>query len=317
MTKKLNLKKIVRLLGNALVIAALLFVVKKFADMDIDPKDLASAEIIISLLLGIAVQGFFIVIGCIPWLGFTRALSSRKIPFSAAMPVYTKSNIYKYVPGNVFQYVGRNKLAVDMNISHVDVACATILDILFCVFWTGIIAMVLLRGSIAGLLEKYGEKFLIVGIAGVLLIAAVFIFVRIKFGDKLKEYISRYSKAFEKGNRKSAVAGIFYYLASNSVQAAGYFMCLLLIVGDTSNFGELTVLTGAFMFAWIIGFVTPGAPGGIGIREGVMIFVSGAAHQERIVLFVLVMRLASVFADLAAFAVGQIYLSRHKEKTAE
>lgn len=307
--KKINLKKIVKLLGNALVIAALLFVVKKFADMDIDPKDLASAEIIISLLLSIAVQGFFIVIGCIPWLGFTRALSGRKIPFSAAMPVYTKSNIYKYVPGNVFQYVGRNKLAVDMNISHIDVVCATILDILFCVFWTGIIALMLLRGRIAGLLEKYGGKILVVGIAGIMLIAVILIFVRLKFGDKLKEYISRYSKAFEKENRKSSMAGIFYYLASNCVLAVSYFVCLRLVIGSAADFSELTVLTGAFMFAWIIGFITPGAPGGIGIRESVMIFVSGAAHQERIVLFVLVMRLASVFADLAAFGIGQIYNS--------
>lgn len=304
------MKKLIKIAGNLLMAAAIVFLIKKIFDMDVDLSQLASPPMIGALAVNFVIQTFLFVVGCTPWLGFTRALSGRKIPFSAAMPVYTKSNIYKYVPGNVFQYVGRNKLAVDMNISHIDVVCATILDILFCVFWTGIIALMLLRGRIAGLLEKYGGKILVVGIAGIMLIAVILIFVRLKFGDKLKEYISRYSKAFEKGNRKSAVAGIFYYLVSNSVQAAGYFMCLLLIVGDTSNFGELTVLTGAFMFAWIIGFVTPGAPGGIGIREGVMIFVSGAAHQERIVLFVLVMRLASVFADLAAFAVGQIYNSR-------
>ena len=304
------MKKIIKTAGNLLMIAAIVFLIKKFADMDIDPKEFASAEIIGALVIYFVIQTFLFVVGCIPWLGFTRALSGAKIPFSAAMPVYTKSNIYKYVPGNVFQYVGRNKLAVDMNISHVDVACATILDILFCVFWTGIIAVILLGSRIAGLLEKYGEQILIVGIVGVLLIAAVLVFVRAKFRDKLKEYISRYSKAFEKGNRKSAMAGIFYYLGSNCIQAVTYFMCLLLMIGDTSNFRELTVLTGAFMFAWIIGFITPGAPGGIGIREGVMIFVSGAAHQERIVLFVLVMRVASVLADIAAFGIGQIYNSR-------
>ncbi|MBQ8181154.1 MAG: flippase-like domain-containing protein [Ruminococcus sp.] len=311
------MKKLIKTAGNLLVIAAIVFLIKKIIDMDADLSQLASPVMIGALAVNFVIQTFLFVVGCIPWLGFTRALSARKIPFSAAMPVYTKSNIYKYVPGNVFQYVGRNKLAVDMNISHVDVVCATILDILFCVFWTGIIALVLLRGRIAGLLEKYGEQILIVGIAGVILVAAVLIFVRIKFADKLKGYISRYSKAFEKENRKSAMAGIFYYLGSNCVQAVTYFICLRLVIGSAASFGELTVLTGAFMFAWIIGFITPGAPGGIGIREGVMIFVSGAAHQEKIILFVLIMRLASVFADLAAFAVGQIYLSRHKEKNAE
>lgn len=303
------MKKLIKIAGNLLMAAAIVFLIKKIFDMDVDLSQLASPPMIGALAVNFVIQTFLFVVGCTPWLGFTRALSGRKIPFSAAMPVYTKSNIYKYVPGNVFQYVGRNKLAVDMNISHVDVACATILDILFCVFWTGIIALMLLRGRIAGLLEKYGGKILVVGIAGIMLIAVILIFVRLKFGDKLREYISRYSKAFEKENRKSSMAGIFYYLGSNCVLAVSYFVCLRLVIGSAADFSELTVLTGAFMFAWIIGFITPGAPGGIGIREGVMIFVSGAAHQERIVLFVLVMRLASVFADLAAFGIGQIYNS--------
>ena len=88
-----------------------------------------------------------------------------------------------------------------------------------------------------------------------------------------------------------------------------YFVCLKLIVPQADT-GELIALTGAFMFAWIIGFVTPGAPGGIGIREGVMIFVCGNSYADRIVLFVLVMRIASVFADVASFVIGKLYGSK-------
>lgn len=304
------MKKIVKIAGNLLMIAAIAFLVKKIVSMDADLSQLGSPAVIGAFGVNLVIQTLLIVVGCIPWLVFTQSLSGKKIPFTAAMPVYTKSNVYKYLPGNVFQYVGRNKLAFDMSISHVDVACATILDILFCVFWTGIIAVVLLGGKIAGLLEKYGKNIIIVGIAGVILLAAALIFVRMKFGDKLKEYLSRYSKAFERENRKCLLAGIFYYLVSNIVSAVMYFVCLRLVLGGSVSFGELTALTGAFMFAWIIGFVTPGAPGGIGIREGVMIFVSGDAYQERIILFVLVMRLASVLADAAAFVIGQIRLKK-------
>ena len=63
------------------------------------------------------------------------------------MPVFTRSNLYKYVPGNVFQYVGRNKLAEDAQVSHVDVACATVLDVLGCVISTGIISVILLGSA--------------------------------------------------------------------------------------------------------------------------------------------------------------------------
>ena len=82
--------------------------------------------------------------------------------------------------------------------------------------------------------------------------------------------------------------------------------CLALMVPQ-ADAKELAALTGAFLFAWIIGFVTPGAPGGIGIREGVMLFVCGDRFADRIVLFVLVMRIASVFADIAEFLIGRLY----------
>ena len=148
---------------------------------------------------------------------------------------------------------------------------------------------------------------MLVGAAGIVLAALLIVVLRMKFRDKFREYISRYSKAFEKGRRGQLIGGISYYFANNVVSAAMYFICMALVVPE-ATVKEQIVLTGAFMFAWIVGFVTPGAPGGIGIREGVMIFVSGDRYSERIILFVLVMRISSVIADVAAFLTGRIYL---------
>lgn len=306
MKDKINVKKLLKLAGHLVVIAALAFVVKKIIDMDIKLSDLSSPRVIAAFAVGLVIQTAQIIIACWSWLMFTRSLSGQKIPYSAAMPVFTRSNIYKYLPGNVFQYVGRNQLAADMKISHVDVACATVLDVLFCVFWTGVVSVLLLGGRIVELLGKYGKNLAVVGAVGVLFLIAVFIVLRLKFRDRVKEYLSRYSKAFEKENRKQLLCGIFYYFVHNCVSAAMYMSCLALMVPQ-ADAKELAALTGAFLFAWIIGFVTPGAPGGIGIREGVMLFVCGDQFADRIVLFVLVMRIASVFADIAAFLIGRLY----------
>lgn len=300
------MKKIIKIIGNIVMIAALAFVVKKLLDMDISLSQFRDIKVISALVLCLLITAVIIIFSCYPWLVFTRSLSGRKIPFSTAMPVYTQSNLYKYLPGNVFQYVGRNQLAADMDISHVDVACATVLDVLFCVFWTAVISVVMLGGRIAELMAKYGRNLLIVGAVGILLVILLILAVRLKFRDKFKAYISRYSKAFAKGNRPMLLRGAFYYLLQNSVSAAMYFVCLSLIVPQAKT-GELIALTGAFMFAWIIGFVTPGAPGGIGIREGVMLLVCGDKFADRIVLFVLVMRIASIGADVAAFIIGKIF----------
>lgn len=307
------MKKALKIIGNIVMIAALAFVVKKLLDMDISFSQLSEGRVVCALVLCFVIQTVIIICSCYPWLVFTRSLSGRKIPFSAAMPVYTQSNLYKYLPGNVFQYVGRNQLAADMEISHVDVACATVLDVLFCVFWTAVISVIMLGGRIAELLSKYGRNLLIVGAVGIVIVIALILAVRMKFRDKFKAYISRYSKAFAKENRPMLLRGVFYYLLQNAVSAAMYMGCLALIVPQADT-GELTALTGAFLFAWIIGFVTPGAPGGIGIREGVMLFVCGDSFADRIVLFVLVMRIGSVFADVAAFVIGKIYGKAHKSQ---
>lgn len=302
----MKLKKVIKTVGNVVMIAALAFVVKKLFDMDISLSQFREGRVLAALSLCMLVTTVIIIFSCYPWLVFTRSLSGRKIPFSTAMPVYTQSNLYKYLPGNVFQYVGRNQLASDMDISHVDVACATVLDVLFCVFWTAVISVILLGGRIAELMEEYGRNLLMVGAVGIVLLILLIIVIKLKFKDKLKSYLSRYSKAFAKENRPMLLRGAFYYLLQNTVSAVMYFVCLKLIVPQADT-GELIALTGAFMFAWIIGFVTPGAPGGIGIREGVMLFVCGDKFSDRIVLFVLVMRIASIGADLAAFIIGKIY----------
>lgn len=311
------MKKIVKIAGNLLMIAAVVFIVKKFIDMDADFSQLGSPSVLGALAVSFAVQTAIVVFGTFPWLVFTQSLSGKKIPFSAAMPVYTKSNIYKYVPGNVFQYIGRNQLAADMSISHVDVACATIFDILFCVLWTGIISVVLLGGALSELLAKYGQNLVIVAAVGVTLLIVGAIIIRMKFSGKVRGYLSRYLKAFEKGNRLKLSQGIVYYLLQNIISALMYFVCLNLIFGGTLGASELASLTGAFMFAWIIGFVTPGAPGGIGIRESVMLFVCGERYEEKVLLFVLALRISSILADIAAFLIGRIYLSAALKRNKE
>ena len=115
MKDKINLKKLIKLAGHLIVILALAFVIKKIIDMDIKLSDLSSPRVIAAFAVSLVIQTAQILIGCWSWLLFTRSLSGQKIPYSAAMPVFTRSNIYKYLPGNVFQYVGRNQLAADMD----------------------------------------------------------------------------------------------------------------------------------------------------------------------------------------------------------
>lgn len=309
------MKKVIKILGNILTIAAIVFLIKKFLDMDIDAGQLSSPEVIAAMLISIAAQTIIVIANSLPWLNFSCALSGKRISYGQAIPIFVKSNLYKYVPGNIFQYVGRNRLAVENNISHIDVACATVLDILFCVLATGCIAVILLGDNIKGLAQHYADKIILVGsiAAAAVIITAIFLYS--KFKEKCKEYLSRYAKAFNKKSMPHILFSIAYYFIQNCFSAFTYFAALQLILSDSVSTDKLITLTGAFLFAWIIGFITPGAPGGIGIRESVMLFISGKEFEEKILLFVLVMRIASIIADILSFSIVVIYGALKKRKS--
>ena len=311
------MKKAIKIAGHLLMLAAAVFLIRRILRMQIDPAEILQPHVIAALCLSTAVQTAVIVCGTYPWLVFTRALSGRSIPFRQAMPVFTRSNLYKYVPGNVFQYVGRNKLAEDAQVSHVDVACATVLDVLGCVISTGIISVILLGSAAFGLLRQYGGRLLLLGGIGILLLAAAVLVIRLKFRAQVRGCLERYRKAFAPESRGNLLRGAGYYLAQNAVSAAVYFCSLRLIFPAETASGTLVTMTGAFLFAWIIGFITPGAPGGIGIRESVMLLVSAQEYAQAVMLFVLVTRLASILADVLAFLIGTVFgRAQRREQTA-
>lgn len=63
-------------------------------------------------------------------------------------------------------------------------------------------------------------------------------------------------------------------------------------------------------------FSYSGAPAGLGVREAVLLVLLGTtAHQETLLLAVLLSRIITVFGDLLFFAIASFYRPRHKIST--
>ena len=274
--------------------------------MGINYKSFISSGILISLGLSVVIQTFILCVGCFPWLKFIEIFSEKRIPFSAAMTVYTKANIYKYIPGNVFQYVGRNKLASDMEISHVDVACSTVLDIICGVISLGVISVIMLGDTVFRIIQEYRTTTLIVLFIGVLLLFLVFsaLFILRK---KFSNYLMRYKAIFLKKNRRKLLAAVAYYLIMSTLSAAVNFMAAYLIFDNLTSVKQLITIAGGYIFAWILGYITPGAPGGIGIRESVMLIICGGIFETSVMTYALVFRISSIFSDMLGLMIGVVY----------
>jgi hypothetical protein len=66
-------------------------------------------------------------------------------------------------------------------------------------------------------------------------------------------------------------------------------------------------LGGGGVAVWIAGFVTPGAPGGLGIREAAMVMLDGSSAPARMLVVTAAMfRLVTFAGDLLCFALGRL-----------
>jgi glycosyltransferase 2 family protein len=66
-----------------------------------------------------------------------------------------------------------------------------------------------------------------------------------------------------------------------------------------------SLCVGAFALAWVAGFVVPGAPAGLGVREGLLAgFLLPATDTASALVIVLGFRVATTLGDLLSFALG-------------
>ena len=297
------LKKYYKLIGTLITVVAFVFVIKKIVTMDVDWSMFASGKPLGIIAGCVLVQTAIIFFMSTPWVQFVRILSGKKIAMKDALPVYTKCNLMKYVPGNVFQYVGRNQLAADLHISHVDVACATVLEIL-CSLVAPLVWILLLMGKdMVGLIRTYEKNFLLVLGIGVAVLVLAFFLLRWKFREPLRRYFEKYRKLL---NRKILlrVVGVFLLYVLQYLFSATMYAVPAFLMFDVPR-AQMGLFLGTYLFSWVIGFITPGAPGGIGVREAVMVLTcSTFLDTNTIMLYAVTMRIISTFGDVLAFFLG-------------
>jgi uncharacterized membrane protein YbhN (UPF0104 family) len=72
---------------------------------------------------------------------------------------------------------------------------------------------------------------------------------------------------------------------------------------------------GAYVVAWLIGLITPGAPAGVGVRELVLLFLlKDTITEAELVLVVLLGRTVTVTGDLLAFVFATLMSSDSHEQ---
>jgi uncharacterized membrane protein YbhN (UPF0104 family) len=231
------------------------------------------------------------------WIILAKACGARARSTDLAY-VFLISQIAKYLPGNVAQFVGRAWAGQARGISIKIAGTAMMLEVAGVLAACAIVAGTAL---VSGLVTPSGWEYnqlalpLAVGIAAVgALVGSVAAFhKRDGEGPLLKPFLM-------------ATACYLVLLCL----LAGANILLMSEISGRWSWALAGEVAGAFAVSWLVGFVTPGSPAGLGLREITFFSILAATHlDESLVLSAVAFRLATVTGDLLAWVAGMVLKS--------
>lgn len=295
--------KFIKYIGSLLMVLSILFVVVRLRRLDINYRVIVQKNNIYILLFLSILYGIHIYLLSYSWSRLIKMITGKSISFLETAFVWNKSNMMKYIPGNVFQYIGRNEIAIIENLNHLDVALATIVDVLINLL--GVFMVVLItyaQGIGVGIKLFLDNKYYVLIAGGIIFVVGVLL---ISFKKKLASFLERIKVVFVKKNIPIVCKLIIFY-SFWAVYTGLIYICILYeIVGISLTLNNVSIIIGAYLMSWMIGFVMPGAPGGIGVREvaiTLMLLPYNEIDINDILLAIVIYRLVNIIGDLLGMA---------------
>jgi uncharacterized membrane protein YbhN (UPF0104 family) len=263
-----------------------------------------------SALMGFAVAVLLFVItmvsGGIAWHIALSATGEPSKPL-AALTAVLLSQFAKYVPGNIAHVVGRVALARQYGFALPRV----IVSMVFETGWVIIAAFVVAAAAVlieGPRLWAALPRFPIEGIVLVVLAALVApVAGTWVLGRWRPTWLLRLI-----GDADVVLPSVWPTLACVAIYCMGFsiggavldLIAQYLLAAANSHY---VLLTGVFAVAWVAGYIVPGAPGGLGVREAIQVAALGPIFGDgTAVALALIFRVCTVTADGVAFLIGLV-----------
>ncbi|MEM0986348.1 MAG: hypothetical protein AAGJ32_08885 [Pseudomonadota bacterium] len=204
-------------------------------------------------------------------LGVLLVLAWRKLLFGFGIDpvghgrIYALSQAFKYLPGNVMQFAGRHTMARKLGAPHRLLILAAASEALLLLLAGATTSLLAGPGLAAGISATTG---LPVPSFGVLIPATLALLVAmLSVGRWLKHRLESNGITWA-GLRTPALTAFGFYLTF--FIGCGFVGFWLMVFALGTSAPILLLVAGALAVSWTIGFLTPGAPAGLGVREVVL-----------------------------------------------
>jgi len=296
-----NNKKI-RIIGIIVMAVAVVFLVRRFLSFDVDFAELFSVKTLPSLVLvTIIIMGtlFIASFGWNIWLSF---FTNHKVSLSATYSVYTRSNLAKYLPGNVGHYAMRQLYGTSLGITQKELLFSSFLEVFCSALSAFVLSLVLAKGVFLSFMSDSLQRSWVAPVLAIV-VAAIVILVVVLI--KKKKALLLEALAYLK--QKAFSISLLKVIGLLACNLAVFGLTLLLLIGPNAIGGTNALLiVSAGIVSWFIGYITPGVPGGIGVREAVLLLMLSPILPEELVLYIaVVQRLAFIFSDVFSWVIGK------------
>ncbi len=222
------------------------------------------------LLLGIfCFVGFYVTRGFI-WFQILRYYS-YEIPFRESLFLWAFSELKRYIPGNIWSFLGRSVLFHERGVAKNHLATSFVVEAQVFVL-SGLLISLLTLSFVFKQYHIYGGSLISLLVVGVVVSVCLFFagnkFVLPRLPGRMSRVLSHVLPPFSFRQNSSllliSVLALLFFGIGNFFVASSLFLLPVNLVWMISGF---------FVLAFIAGYLSIIAPTGLGVREGLIIIL--------------------------------------------
>lgn len=245
---------------------------------------------------------------------------NQQIDSSHFIRAYLKTNIAKYVPGNVWHYYGRIVVAKEANVTTSAATLSVLLEPLLMAAAAVIVIVVFVNQFATPNISNNFTQiyniipsltlpiFKLLAITGILTtFHPRFLNPIIAFLQKLKLKKSTNSESQTNPTtiQRYPILPLLGEIGFLGLRATGFFLTIFAL--SPLHLHQIPLLFAAFCSAWLLGLIVPGAPGGLGVFEATAIALLQNRFPTAVVISSIVLyRLISILAETIGAALASL-----------
>lgn len=299
--------KLLRAIGWLVVLASLVFLAQRIVASRVwTLEGIAIGAAALITIGGAIAYGMICLLLSIAWCAWLRWAGESQATLNRCHGIYGRTQIAKYLPGNVFHFAGRHVVGRRAGFAHKPMVAAAVMELLALVSAATVLAVAGLGWfGVVEAARQINPWLMGAAVVAVVMLPLVAALVARRLPGSLRIETGAPAKPIALLRRLLMPYGCtILFMAA----AGGLLLAIVRFGIPAAASAPATLVIGCFAFAWLVGFIVPGASGGLGVREAAIVLVlSPQLGDGPAVIAALLMRLVTLGGDLVFFALSHAF----------